>query len=51
MTPILPPPPIHNVYVYTVYLFTQGRGEGEELTSEMVMVAIVHKAGEKYQHD
>jgi hypothetical protein len=25
------PPPLHNVYVYTLYLFTQGRGEGGEL--------------------
>jgi hypothetical protein len=23
--------PIHTVYVYIVYLFTQGRGRGEEL--------------------
>jgi hypothetical protein len=22
--------PLHTVYVYTVYLFTQGRGEGAE---------------------
>jgi hypothetical protein len=28
------PPPLHTVYVYTVYLFTQGRGEGEEELSQ-----------------
>ncbi len=27
----IPPPPLHTVYVYTVYLFTQGRGEGGEM--------------------
>jgi hypothetical protein len=48
--PILHPPP-HTVYVYTVYLFTQGRGGGRELTREKVRGAIVHKAGRKYQHD
>jgi hypothetical protein len=24
-------PPLHTVYVYTVYLFTQGRGRGGEV--------------------
>jgi hypothetical protein len=24
-------PPFHSVYVHTVYLFTQGRGDGREL--------------------
>jgi len=46
--PILPP--LHTVYVYTVWLFTQGRGEGGKLTREKVREAIVHKAGRKYQH-
>jgi hypothetical protein len=32
MTPILPPP-LHFVYVYTVYLFTQGRGGERGLQS------------------
>jgi hypothetical protein len=27
----IPPPPVHTVYVYTVLLFTQGRGEKESL--------------------
>jgi hypothetical protein len=40
------PPPLHSVYVFTVYLFTQGRGrrvepEGQQFT----------KLGRKYQHD
>jgi hypothetical protein len=29
--PHTPPPPLYNVYVSTVYLFTQGRGKGGEL--------------------
>jgi hypothetical protein len=32
------------VYIYTAYLFTQGRGGGE-LTGEKIRDAIVHKAG------
>jgi hypothetical protein len=48
--PILPP--LHTVYVYTVYLFTQGGGgRGGELTREKVRGAIVQKDGRKYQHD
>ncbi len=47
MTPYYPP--LHTVYVYTVYLFIQGKGEegGGELTREKVRGAIVHKAGQK----
>ncbi len=43
LTPIIPP--LHTVHVYTVYFFTQGRGEEGELTREKVRGAIVHKAG------
>ncbi len=46
MTAHPPTPPQHTVYVYTVHLFTQGRGE-EELTKEKVRGATVHKPGSK----
>jgi hypothetical protein len=37
-------PPLHNVYVYTVYLYLYTQGGGE-LTREKVRGATVHKAG------
>ncbi len=42
-----PPPHTHTVYLYTVYLFTQRKGEGESWTREKVRVATVLKAGSK----
>ncbi len=43
--------PLHTVYVFTVYLFTQRRGwgprGGESWTREKVSGATVHKAGPK----
>ncbi len=47
---LLPPPPytLFILYVYTLYLFTQGRGGGVvELTREKVRGATVHKAPSK----
>jgi hypothetical protein len=44
-----PPPPLHTVYVYTAYLITQEGGG--ELTREKDRGVIVHKDGQKYQHD
>jgi hypothetical protein len=41
------PPLTHCVYVYTVYLFTQGRGGGGCGIREKVRGATVHKAGSK----
>ncbi len=40
------PPPLHTVYVYAVYLFTQEKGGGE-LTSEKVRGAIVAQSRSK----
>ncbi len=40
--------PLHTVFVYTVCLFTQGRGiGGESWAREKVREATVHKAGSK----
>ncbi len=55
LRPRTPYPPLHNVYLYTVYLFTQGRGEGG---GEGVIVEPERrlegqeftKLGRKYQH-
>ncbi len=49
MTPY-PPTPLHTVQyiVYSVDLFTKGRGEGEELTKVKVRGATVTKLGRKY---
>ncbi len=46
--PHTPPPPLHTVYVYTVYY---SHTEGESLISEKGRGATVHKAGPKYQYD
>jgi hypothetical protein len=50
--PHTPPPPLHTVYVNTVYLFTQGRGGGGRVEPEGMKEkrdgrATVHKARSK----
>ncbi len=51
MTPNSPPYTLY-IYVYTVNVFTKGRGEeGGEFTREKVRGAMLHKPGRKYQHD
>ncbi len=47
LKPRRPYPPLHSVYVYTVYIFTQGKGGGESSTREKLRRATVHKAGSK----
>jgi hypothetical protein len=48
--PSPPPPPLHIVSIYTSLLIQTGKG-GEGWTSEKVRGALVHKRGQKYQHD
>jgi hypothetical protein len=45
-----PPPPLQTVYVDTVYVFTQGRGEGVEPERRLEGQQFT-KLGQKYQHD
>jgi hypothetical protein len=44
-------PPLHTVYVKTVFLFTQGRGREGEQTREKVREPQFTKLGRKYQND
>jgi hypothetical protein len=48
MTPYFPPLHTGDVGIlYTIYLFTQGKKEGESLTIEKGRWVTVHKAGSK----
>jgi hypothetical protein len=49
--PIPHPPPLHTVYVYTSYLFTQGRGGGRVEPQRMLDRQQFTKLVWKYQHD
>jgi hypothetical protein len=50
-TPQPPPPPLYTVYVFTVYLFTQGRGKGRVELERMFEGQQFTKLDQKYQHD
>ncbi len=41
------PPSLHTVYVYTVFLFTLGRGEGGRVEPERRLEGHSSKAGSK----
>jgi hypothetical protein len=46
------PPLIHCIYVYAVYLFTKGQGEGERVEPERRLEGQQFTMlGQKYQHD
>jgi hypothetical protein len=45
--PHIPLAPLHNVYMYTVYFFTQGKGRGDLNQRKAERGATVHKAGSK----
>jgi hypothetical protein len=45
------PSPLHTVYMYTVNLFTQGRGGGRVEPERRLEGQQFTKVGQKYQHD
>jgi hypothetical protein len=51
MTPYPPPYTLYSVYVYTVYLFTQGGRKGGDEPERRLEGQQFTKLGQKYQHD
>jgi hypothetical protein len=51
LRPRSPYPPLNSIYVYSVYLFTQGRGEGGVEPERRLEGQQFTKIGRKYQHD